>query len=647
MKGLAMQGAFMQIQKVHGEKNAKKCFDWFVSKAVQVKKKQNDGKDIGEMSTFMEFYLCSNMDEDVAMDEVVARFESSRGQGSHIEVSRSPSDDEIIVKSSIQDILGSQAVPLSQPFVVPLSDITTSQGETAGPAEVAASSCLSPSSQAQINVKNKQATPVAEVPHQASGFKTPTASTIVVSVAAGKASGKKRRAMKPTKASTKKEKPAMTNKVQPRFTAVGKRASSRLRKDVSYLVDDSNSRKRSTRAPQVDKATFPMQLPTPDDLHPGISADGHVSGIKQDNLTADEDLLHTDVSPRSSAAEPNDKEFLTMGTPVVLVVRAYLEFVSALGTQITDAVDKEDLLRVFKQGRELINGVTDKAQELTDHPDFYLLDVTLSSEKTPIRLIYQKRSVLQGEEFLVVADRFEQSMVEPWLVVGGPVRKRFGREDGGFEWHEGIVYHIAPDMLENPYESVRVVWVDKEESTCQWFYSYAQSCNHTSPWDLHLSAFVLPENVCDIKSPKLPESLMTLPLSPAAIVDYFKAFDFAWPFLVDLSKIDEYVTAFPEPSDQLDLLKIWTSAQHGGYDGDLTKLFSDLVTMCVHGKQFNADNELFQTWRCIDMVEMSIYDLQHRLLETFGDKKLPELRPTVDKWIKERILSRKAVDESL
>ena len=69
--------------------------------------------------------------------------------------------------------------------------------------------------------------------------------------------------------------------------------------------------------------------------------------------------------------------------------------------------------------------------------------------------------------------------------------------------------------------------------------------------------------------------------------------------------------------------------------------------MCVHGKQFNADNELFQTWRCIDMVEMSIYDLQHRLLETFGDKKLPELRPTVDKWIKERILSRKAVDESL
>jgi hypothetical protein len=223
---------------------------------------------------------------------------------------------------------------------------------------------------------------------------------------------------------------------------------------------------------------------------------------------------------------------------------------------------------------------------------------------------------------------------------------------------EGIVYYIAPDMESNPWESVRVAWVDKEKETCRWHYAFEQCHNQVSPWELELSAYVLPERIADIKGPELPAALLVLPFSARDIVDHIRSFDFAWPFMLDLTQIDEYTSAFPDEADQLDLLKLSQRTETDFYGPPsaiegvkLLALFADLKAMCAHGKQFNKGNETFQTWCCIDMVEMSVHDLERRLLTvhpgTAGHDGLEVLRPAVDAWLSQRITSRKAVDETL
>lgn len=59
----------------------------------------------------------------------------------------------------------------------------------------------------------------------------------------------------------------------------------------------------------------------------------------------------------------------------------------------------------------------------------------------------------------------------------------------------GSIYNIRSDMAKNPYNSISVVWVDRDAETSTWVYKYDQLDNECSPWDLKLSKFVLPEKV--------------------------------------------------------------------------------------------------------------------------------------------------------
>lgn len=74
-------------------------------------------------------------------------------------------------------------------------------------------------------------------------------------------------------------------------------------------------------------------------------------------------------------------------------------------------------------------------------------------------------------------------------------------------------------MKEDPYSSVSVVWLDQESNPRQWFYAYHQLDNLCSPWDLQLSAFVLPENVRPVS---LPRALTLGSVTAEAVLSYLQ-----------------------------------------------------------------------------------------------------------------------------
>lgn len=73
------------------------------------------------------------------------------------------------------------------------------------------------------------------------------------------------------------------------------------------------------------------------------------------------------------------------------------------------------------------------------------------------------------------------------------------------EYVEGIIYDIRENYLQEPYQSVLVVWVDQDADDKSWVYKLVQTDNLCSPWELEASSFVFPEN---IKAFKFPDKLL-------------------------------------------------------------------------------------------------------------------------------------------
>ena len=96
------------------------------------------------------------------------------------------------------------------------------------------------------------------------------------------------------------------------------------------------------------------------------------------------------------------------------------------------------------------------------------------------------------------------------------------------EWHEGSIYHMNEDMATNPYKSIHVIWLQQEKSSKDWFYSYQQSDNLVSPWELQVSAFQ-PQSASAIKKQSssrdavhIPKSLLVGKLYSKAVLAYVK-----------------------------------------------------------------------------------------------------------------------------
>lgn len=107
--------------------------------------------------------------------------------------------------------------------------------------------------------------------------------------------------------------------------------------------------------------------------------------------------------------------------------------------------------------------------------------------------------------------------------------------------------------------------------------------------------------------------------------------DFSYVFKYDVLKIEEYKLMFPNPSIQLDFGRLNERYKNGQYNCDqqgLISLFTDLDQMISNCKLFNDSNKNFQTWRCADMMEMTIFDLKY-LLSQLND--LPLLSQMITK----------------
>lgn len=99
--------------------------------------------------------------------------------------------------------------------------------------------------------------------------------------------------------------------------------------------------------------------------------------------------------------------------------------------------------------------------------------------------------------------------------------------------------------------------------------------------------------------------------------------DIAYPFLYHLEEDEDFIAAFPDPSDHLDLHSLRARCIKGHYKSDanaregfataLDMLFTDLYRMVRNGKQYNSHNSEFQVWRLCDMFEKALNRLQGAL----------------------------------
>jgi hypothetical protein len=199
-----------------------------------------------------------------------------------------------------------------------------------------------------------------------------------------------------------------------------------------------------------------------------------------------------------------------------------------------------------------------------------------------------------------------------WLIPNAQVSRMFAADDGdGVELLEGTIYNVRADFKNNPYNSISVAWLKREQGTNKWFYADLQEDNLCSPWDLQLSKYILLQNV---HPSSLPASLQTgATITAPAVLEYLKTFDFASVFLYKLTQNEEYCEMFPEERDRLDFHVLASRCTRGEYHSSkrgVLGLFEDLELMVANGKQFNDCNRSFQPWRLCDMVEKTVGNLK-------------------------------------
>ena len=243
------------------------------------------------------------------------------------------------------------------------------------------------------------------------------------------------------------------------------------------------------------------------------------------------------------------------------------------------------------------------------------------------------------DHFLLDNQKYCDSEKAPFLKIGAQVRRSFPPpEDGNYgfesasetsqdsskakgkpcEWMEGQIYAISKDIHENPYLSVKVVWLSQDmgDPALSWVYAYAQTDNDCSPWDLEPSKFVL-----EVVPHRWPKALFRPPLRASTIVDYLMSLDCASVFRYDLGKqaASEYSLTVPDPADQVDLLKVNKWLRLGRYEGNvgISTLFRDLERMVQVGLKFNECNKHFLPWRQAEMTKQAIIDLKREIAPGF------------------------------
>jgi len=147
------------------------------------------------------------------------------------------------------------------------------------------------------------------------------------------------------------------------------------------------------------------------------------------------------------------------------------------------------------------------------------------------------------------------------------------------EWYEGRIYHIKysdqiigspfclfliltldlifrSDFQTNPFQSISVIWMDKELDSNEWVYSYNQSDCLLSPWEISPSSFVSKSDRNqnkDCGSLVIPSSFFSSQITPQSVLSALGNLDFSTPFSdYRVADVAEFTTMFPDKEDQLD-----------------------------------------------------------------------------------------------
>ena len=234
---------------------------------------------------------------------------------------------------------------------------------------------------------------------------------------------------------------------------------------------------------------------------------------------------------------------------------------------------------------------------------------------------------------------YEQRL-EQALFVGMDMRALFSFSEREGEWYEGRIYELSPDYQTNPYQAVKVLWLEQDKESKDWVYAYTQTDTLLSTWEVFPSLFVEEEDLLSNKAARrsclaVPSSFYRAPISPLALVKALKRLDSASPFLdFDVRHIPTFCAMFPAEGDQLTLHVIEHYVKEGRYDEGPSSspssssssssssessfafdlLFQDLERMVTNGKAFNDENRCFLVWRLMDAFEVALGKAKQRLV---------------------------------
>jgi len=363
------------------------------------------------------------------------------------------------------------------------------------------------------------------------------------------------------------------------------------------------------------------------------------SGMKQENLTSDDDLLHADLVSQETVPFPADYCPLE-GATAVLILRPYQDFLNSFTEMGNLASEKRETIeRPCQSTGSVLRGVVCRIV-VNDDDDVLRGTSTVSIRDSmgamhSVLFVSFSSPLLRSDEFLIDADRFDKSLKQPILRFGAQVRKLFATEDGscGY-WEEGSVYSVSPTLLTDPYQSMRVVWLSQEKETEDWVFAYTQTDCVVSPWEIEASVYVLEEH--NLKSQTLPSVLRIGALTPGSVLDYFRGLDFTDLFRYNVQSSSEYCEMFPNMEDQLDLHVINRWLNQGRYHGNrntpsaslgIATLFRDLDLMIANAKRFNQCNAAFLPWRQADMAEHALKRLRTELVAAHPDLSVALLEP--------------------
>ena len=458
----------------------------------------------------------------------------------------------------------------------------------------------------------------------------------------------------------------VTGTPAPVFARMGSKRRASFKKSYAYKSDDEDNEeevassttvtpppKKQPKVTGVSSSRASVQALQKDRVKRAAQASVALTssiGVKQSDLSSQDDLLHANLILHKRVSFPPDY-IPELGTSASLILKPYREFLSSLSLQELDVEQREALERPCAFPHNILTG---DVMQITQHVATTGADGknnhTLEGTYTVILRehasgdIYSvlfapfSSALLQTDEFLHDAKKFDAALKKPYLIEGAQVKKLFalgggeggdGASDDGVGdamWMEGSLYHVpdATDMQTDPYQCLKVVWLSQEKDTNDWVFAYMQTDCEVSPWELEPSDYVLAEDNQRVR--KLPSSLKVGSLVPSAIFNYFKILDCSTIFLIPIAEVSpEYVEMFPNKEDILDLHIIANWLEQGRYAANrndsnsaalgISTLLNDLEHMVHNAKLFNQSNTNFLPWRQADMAATSLTRLRKQLIE--------------------------------